>query len=150
MRTSTLVSARTLSNDDIRRCSVLLLVPLRNHRERRGNDAGVNTFILYQFGSSKDHSRLCASTLLFYSPDLCVPRLKETGPWVWGLQDLSAWTKQGAAVWRERVPVCLCVFLSLLTSAPAIPVIWYQHPTVCKSIQYSLQSLGRRTGTRGA
>ncbi len=39
------------------------------------------------------------------------------------------------------VCVCVCVFLSLLTSAPAIPVIWYQDPVVCKSIQYSLQSL---------
>lgn len=40
----------------------------------------------------------------------------------------------------------VCVFLSLLTSAAAIPVIWYQDPTVCKSIQYSLQSLQQRTG----
>lgn len=35
----------------------------------------------------------------------------------------------------------ICLFLSLLTLAPAIPVIWYQDPVVCKSIQYSLQSL---------
>lgn len=40
----------------------------------------------------------------------------------------------------------VCIFLSLPTSAAAIPVIWYQDPAVCKSIQYSLRSLRQRTG----
>lgn len=107
----------------------------------------------YQLRSSKNHSGFQARSLFFHSPHLRVPGLAETGPWVWRLQYLSTWTKPRAVLWHDCVPVCLCVFLSLPTSAAAIPVIWYQDPTVCKSIQYSLQSLRQTTrrwgGVRG-
>lgn len=106
---------------------------------------------VYQLRSSEDQSSFSPSPLLVYSPHLGLSGLEETEPWVWGLEYLSA----GGQIKDHSysVSVCMCVlcvyflklFLSLLTSAPAIAVIWYQDPTVCKSIQYSLQSLQRRT-----
>lgn len=97
---------------------------------------------VYQLRSSEDHSSLCSSRLLVYSPQLCLSGLEETDPWVWGLEYLSGGANtQRSMRWCECVHVCVCVFLSLLTSAPAIPVTWSQDPVVCKNIQYSLQSL---------
>lgn len=101
---------------------------------------------VYQLRSGEDHGSLCYSHLLVYSPQLCLSGLKETDLWIWGLEYLSAGTnKQRSMGWCERVYVhvveCVCVFLTLLTSARPILLFCYQDPVVCKNIQYSLQSL---------
>lgn len=86
------------------------------------------------------------------------PYLQPTSLSVWPWRNSSLGLGTGVSVCRGKskinhnvwVSTCmsLWVFLSLLTSAPAIPVIWYQDPTVCKSIQYSLSSL-QQWRTRG-
>lgn len=101
---------------------------------------------VYQLRSSEDHGSLCYSHLLVYSPQLCLSGLKETDPWIWGLEYLSAGAnKQRSMRWCEsvyvHVVVCVCVFLTLLTSARPILLFCYQDPVVCKNIRYSLQSL---------
>lgn len=70
---------------------------------------------VYQLRSGEDHRSLCYSHLLVYSPQLCLSGLKETDPWIWGLEYLSAGAnKQRSMGWCECVHVCafvcLCIF----------------------------------------
>lgn len=110
--------------------------------------ATVTKLLHHQLRSCQDHSSPCSFALIADSPYFGLSGLEEADLWVWGLQYLSA-----GANWRSLLScepfACVsygCIFKSLLTSALASPVIWYQNPADCRSIRCSLQSL--QWGTR--
>lgn len=66
---------------------------------------------VYQVRSSEDHSGLCSIHLLVYSPHLCLSGLKETDPWVWGLEYVSAGANQRSIIICECVYVFVGIFI---------------------------------------